>query len=599
MATACRSSSTSTSGRSSAASALPTRGTRIAQLDPPGPDNASNTSAGSGSTGGSRPRCSAGTPRRRRLARRARPTRTDEDPPRPTARAGSSCRTRRARPPPTKGKRRRAQPRDHVRLRHRPRPGQRRSELDLHEIEGSFREGHRKTNAKGSPLGNARVPPRFHPVGMRNDRRAHSDAERRSHCNHGSDDMTVSSETLRSISTPEHLDSRLGTLEFADGVPSAETAETVYDHLDFVHALNVFLDGYRGSVDVRDPQGLPRRRRGRQPDPHLLGADGVGVGVPDRERRHGLLPRRRRSHVGADGRRDAAAGARGVRRHVVGVDHRLRPAGPGSRRRRPFPARPAGLRRPAAGQRLPRRALAHVAGAPARALVPDGRRPGADGRDDQAHAEALPLRAGRLRHERRDAARGRRAARSTGGGARDGVRGGKREGVQHGAAERLRLLRADERDGPGRARRQHGRRAHGTAGRDRDRQGRAVRARRADAAHPRGRGRRRERRPRGRCSSTPRASEGFAYYDDSAWFNMLWVGGYTFETPPPLVTEEGIKPFPATGVRKLHSRTVVLVRGHRGHARDVHAAHRDRVAVPHGQPRTPTAIRSTARRPTG
>ena len=55
-----------------------------------------------------------------------------------------------------------------------------------------------------------------------------------------------------------------------------------------------------------------------------------------------------------------------------------------------------------------------------------------------------------------------------------------------------------------------------------------------------------------------RASEGFAYYDDSAWFNMLWVGGYTFETPPPLVTKEGIKPFPATGVRKLHSRTSFL-----------------------------------------
>ena len=39
---------------------------------------------------------------------------------------------------------------------------------------------------------------------------------------------------------------------------------------------------------------------------------------------------------------------------------------------------------------------------------------------------------------------------------------------------------------------------------------------------------------------------------------MLWVGGYTFETPPPLVTKEGIKPFPATGVRKLHSRTSFL-----------------------------------------
>ena len=56
----------------------------------------------------------------------------------------------------------------------------------------------------------------------------------------------------------------------------------------------------------------------------------------------------------------------------------------------------------------------------------------------------------------------------------------------------------------------------------------------------------------------PRASEGFAYYDGSGWFNMLWVGGYTFETPPPLVTEDGIKPFPATGVRKLHSRTSFL-----------------------------------------
>ena len=34
----------------------------------------------------------------------------------------------------------------------------------------------------------------------------------------------------------------------------------------------------------------------------------------------------------------------------------------------------------------------------------------------------------------------------------------------------------------------------------------------------------------------------------------MWVGGYNFETPPPLVTKEGIKPFPPTGVRTLHSR---------------------------------------------
>ena len=89
--------------------------------------------------------------------------------------------------------------------------------------------------------------------------------------------MTVSTETLRSISTPERLDSRLGTLEFVDGVPSGDTAELVYDHLDFVHAPQRLSRRLRGSVDVRDPEGLPRGGRGRQLDHHLLGADGLGV----------------------------------------------------------------------------------------------------------------------------------------------------------------------------------------------------------------------------------------------------------------------------------------------------------------------------------
>jgi hypothetical protein len=48
----------------------------------------------------------------------------------------------------------------------------------------------------------------------------------------------------------------------------------------------------------------------------------------------------------------------------------------------------------------------------------------------------------------------------------------------------------------------------------------------------------------------------FRYYDKpSAWWNMLFVGGYEFLNPPPLITEEGVKPFPNSGARKLHSRT--------------------------------------------
>jgi hypothetical protein len=37
--------------------------------------------------------------------------------------------------------------------------------------------------------------------------------------------------------------------------------------------------------------------------------------------------------------------------------------------------------------------------------------------------------------------------------------------------------------------------------------------------------------------------------------NMLFEGGFSFETPPPLVTKEGVKPFPPTGARTLDSRT--------------------------------------------
>jgi len=54
-----------------------------------------------------------------------------------------------------------------------------------------------------------------------------------------------------------------------------------------------------------------------------------------------------------------------------------------------------------------------------------------------------------------------------------------------------------------------------------------------------------------RASDVP----GWAYYPGSAWTNMLWEGGFNFETPPPTITREGFKPLPATGARTLNSRT--------------------------------------------
>ena len=87
--------------------------------------------------------------------------------------------------------------------------------------------------------------------------------------------MTLPDHAARPTSTPEQIQSRLGSLEFFDGVPTVDTVETVYDHLDFVHALNVFLDGYAGAFYVRRPARLPRGRRARQHGPDLLRAHGL------------------------------------------------------------------------------------------------------------------------------------------------------------------------------------------------------------------------------------------------------------------------------------------------------------------------------------
>jgi hypothetical protein len=44
-----------------------------------------------------------------------------------------------------------------------------------------------------------------------------------------------------SIMTPNAVDTRIGRLEFFDGFPTADTTRTVYDHLDFLRAVEVFL----------------------------------------------------------------------------------------------------------------------------------------------------------------------------------------------------------------------------------------------------------------------------------------------------------------------------------------------------------------------
>jgi hypothetical protein len=53
----------------------------------------------------------------------------------------------------------------------------------------------------------------------------------------------------------------------------------------------------------------------------------------------------------------------------------------------------------------------------------------------------------------------------------------------------------------------------------------------------------------------PRDQEGWAFYPGSAWFNMLFAGGYEFLTPPPMITANGVAQVPSDGARKLNART--------------------------------------------
>ena len=49
-----------------------------------------------------------------------------------------------------------------------------------------------------------------------------------------------------SITTPDKVETRIGTLDFKDGAPSKATLDKVYDNLDFTHAFEAFVNTFQG-----------------------------------------------------------------------------------------------------------------------------------------------------------------------------------------------------------------------------------------------------------------------------------------------------------------------------------------------------------------
>ncbi len=48
------------------------------------------------------------------------------------------------------------------------------------------------------------------------------------------------------ITTPSSIETPMGVLEFNDGYPTAETAEKLRDHLDYLHGVEAFMNSIQG-----------------------------------------------------------------------------------------------------------------------------------------------------------------------------------------------------------------------------------------------------------------------------------------------------------------------------------------------------------------
>lgn len=55
--------------------------------------------------------------------------------------------------------------------------------------------------------------------------------------------MAMTTEIPEGVTTPDNIQTRVGELNFFDGVPDVESAQKVYNLLDFTHAYQTFLDG--------------------------------------------------------------------------------------------------------------------------------------------------------------------------------------------------------------------------------------------------------------------------------------------------------------------------------------------------------------------
>ncbi|UCD99472.1 MAG: hypothetical protein JSV42_01725, partial [Chloroflexota bacterium] len=66
----------------------------------------------------------------------------------------------------------------------------------------------------------------------------------------------MSTDIPEDITTPDTVETRLGTLNFFDGLPDEATTEKVYDNLDFMRGVEVFLNTMSAASTLANIEGL-------------------------------------------------------------------------------------------------------------------------------------------------------------------------------------------------------------------------------------------------------------------------------------------------------------------------------------------------------
>ena len=68
--------------------------------------------------------------------------------------------------------------------------------------------------------------------------------------------MKMTTDIPPEITTPDSVETRLGTLKFFDGLPDKDTVEKVYDNLDFMRGVDVFLNTMAAASTLANIEGL-------------------------------------------------------------------------------------------------------------------------------------------------------------------------------------------------------------------------------------------------------------------------------------------------------------------------------------------------------